>query len=65
MSGWYYWWIEKFVFSWMDISPSKADFGKISGLFGNWNGDYNDDFNSVRNSAVPGASESDIFESHR
>ena len=44
MGGWYYWWVNRFVYSWMDINPSKSDFGKTSGLFGNYNGNWQDDF---------------------
>lgn len=30
------------------IIPSKLDSGNINGLFGNYNGDPNDDFNTKR-----------------
>lgn len=41
----------------MDINPSKADFSKIGGLFGNWNNDKNDDFVNLRNSNNSGTEE--------
>jgi len=31
------------------IIPSKLDSGKVNGLFGNYNGDPNDDFQIKRN----------------
>ena len=41
----------------MDINPSKGDFDKIGGLFGNWNNDPNDDFVKLRNSNQTGNDE--------
>lgn len=32
-----------------NIIPSKLDAGKINGLFGNYNGNSNDDFQKARN----------------
>ncbi|CAF0919356.1 unnamed protein product, partial [Brachionus calyciflorus] len=64
ISGSYYWWIEKFVYTRMDINPSKSDFGITNGLFGNFNDNKNDDFIYLRNSINKGK-ETDILNSFK
>lgn len=47
-------WIPGYLYG-FTVTPSKADAGKTTGLFGNFNGDNTDDFNYLRNNvANPG-----------
>jgi hypothetical protein len=46
------------------IIPSKLDSGKVNGLFGNYNGDPNDDFQIKRN-GNSASSQDDFFNSFK
>lgn len=48
-----------------NVIPSKADAGQTTGLFGNFNGNYNDDMKYLKGTTTVAASDSAVYASFK